>query len=221
MPATVQPPVVHAVQSVPPQPRRVAEWAESKKPRLNEVQELEHVQTTLLHLRDVKPMGALQLLKDTLPCDEAGKAAWRSSARVAAVLGSCPRTLKSFMSGMCVCPCILACACFPTRCLVYCSGLRHWVTFIDVTYGTRTAHEATFPPHLADVLAWSNTFRSCIVVPLCIMSDGYWQVFWYLCQLSRTPTWGMSCVGLRGASSWSPSHQACYDRHHQERIIQP
>ena len=187
MPAIVQPPVVHAVQSVPPQPRRVAEWAESKKPRLNEVQELEHVQTTLLHIRDVKPMGALQLLKDTLPCDEAGKAAWRSSARVAAVLGSCPRTLKSFMSGMCVCPCILACACFPTRCLVYCSGLRHWVTFIDVTWhqdGTR-GHFPSAPDRCIGMVEYLQVMHCCtfvhheqwllagVLVPMPIISDTY------------------------------------------------
>ena len=117
--------------------------------------------TTLLNLRDIKPLEALMLLKENLPDDPEGKAAWRSSARVAAVLGSCPRTLKSFMSGKHVVPVFVR--------VHACSdpGLRHWITFIEVTHGAACADSVAFPPRMDDVLAWSNTFRSINLAPLC------------------------------------------------------
>ena len=81
-------------------------------------------------------MRVLLLVRDIMPSDSKGKAAWRAEARVAAVLGSCPRTLKS------------------TR-----SGLNHWIKFIELTYSVAEAVGKILPPLLGDVLAWSRTFR--------------------------------------------------------------
>ena len=71
-----------------------------------------------------------------MPPDDAGKAAWRQKARVAAVLGSCPRSLKSTRSGLC-----------------------NWIKFIEATYGETEAKAKVLPPAIGDVIAWSHTFR--------------------------------------------------------------
>ena len=78
----------------------------------------------------------LLLGRDVIPADSQGKAVWRQEARVAAILGSCPRTLKS------------------TR-----SGLNHWIDFIKLAYGADQVAAKILPPALGDVLAWSHTFR--------------------------------------------------------------
>ena len=72
---------------------------------------------------------------DTLASDKE-KTEWRHEARIAAILGSCPKTLQS------------------TR-----SGLNHWIKFIKATYGAAEADSKILPPKLGDVIAWSNTFR--------------------------------------------------------------
>jgi hypothetical protein len=72
----------------------------------------------------------------TLPTDTEGRAEWRHDARVAAIFGSCSKTLASVRS-----------------------GLNHWVKFIETAYGAAEAASNLMPPKLADVIAWSNTFR--------------------------------------------------------------
>ena len=79
------------------------------------------------------PLAALALLKANMPTD---RVAWRKKARVAAVLGSCPRSQSSYRA-----------------------GVKHWVEFIKITHGVNAADSVAFPPRLEDVLAWSNTFR--------------------------------------------------------------
>ena len=87
-----------------------------------------------------------------------------------------------------------------------CTGLRHWIKYIEITHGVRRADTATFPPDLADVLGWSNTFKSaCCECPctlrhmLCLRtgvlerSPIIWDIYvervthWAL----RRPLWGM------------------------------
>ena len=94
---------------------------------------LTSVPTTLLRLEGVTPRAAIQLLRDSLPSDMEGKKRWREQARAAAIMGSCPRSHASFLS-----------------------GVRHWISFIETVHGD--ADEA-FPPSLDSVLEWSNTFR--------------------------------------------------------------
>jgi hypothetical protein len=90
----------------------------------------------VIDVSGAKPLAALALLEASLPADPKQRAAWRGKARVAAVLGSGPRTLASFRS-----------------------GVKHWTKYIMITHGSDAAERVAFPPRLEDVLAWSNTFR--------------------------------------------------------------
>ena len=88
---------------------------------------------SVLDVSGATPLAALALLKANMPTD---RVAWRKKARVAAVLGSCPRSQSSYKS-----------------------GVKHWVEFIKITHGVNAADSVAFPLRLEDVLAWSNTFR--------------------------------------------------------------
>ena len=110
---------------------------DAKRPRLAQISTLCNAQTLLLSIANTRPQEALNLLERNLPrCEEARKQ-WVASARgVAAVMGSCPRSLASFKS-----------------------GLKHWIKFVSIIHGTERADDAAFPPCMDDILAWSNTFR--------------------------------------------------------------
>ena len=80
---------------------------------------------------DVGPRGAVKRLRLNV-CNESLNG-WCETARVQALLGSCPRSVGSFKS-----------------------GVRAWLDFVDtVLIGRNHA----FPPSLGGLLAWSNTFR--------------------------------------------------------------
>ena len=98
--------------------------------------ELAECGTPLLDVGGTKPQAALARLREQLPQNSVDREAWRKRARVTAVMGSCPRSLASFKS-----------------------GLRHWLEFLDITHGPVRASLVAMPPQLDDVLAWSNTFR--------------------------------------------------------------
>ncbi len=146
----------------------MVEARESKKQKIEKALDLDRVPTLLLNVRQAKPLEALELLRNNLPDDPARLAEWRQTARVAAVLGSCPRSLQSFKSGQCPnmhgrAPGFLQRA-----------GLRHWIMYIEVVYGKENADKAAFPPSLEDVLGWSNVFRQ---------SD--WRVYLFCFPLRR------------------------------------
>jgi len=101
-----------------------------------QVEALDGYKTTLLTVAGLRPNQALDMLESSLPHDDEERERWRARARIAAVMGSCPLSLKSFKS-----------------------GLKHWRRFTVITYGEERAEEAAFPPRLDDVLAWSNAFR--------------------------------------------------------------
>ena len=71
----------------------------AKRPKIAQAFGLAKVPTLLLSVQKASPLEALELLRRNLPRDQEGLATWRSNARVAAVLGSCPRSLQSFTSG--------------------------------------------------------------------------------------------------------------------------
>ncbi len=71
----------------------------AKRPRTAEALELVNMPTLLLNVQRTRPLEALELLRRNLPSDEASLAQWRQGARVAAVMGSCPRSMDSFKSG--------------------------------------------------------------------------------------------------------------------------
>lgn len=68
-------------------------------PRATEVLELTKVPTTVLDVKGAKPRQALVRLRDAVQDTPAARAEWRKKARIAAVMGSCPRTHASFDSG--------------------------------------------------------------------------------------------------------------------------
>ena len=79
------------------------------------------------------PNDAIRLLRESLPQGMQDRALWQKRARVAAVLGSCPKTRASFRS-----------------------GIRNWVNFIGSLHGS---YDSAFPARLDDILVWSHVFR--------------------------------------------------------------
>ena len=61
------------------------------------------VPTTLLDVEGAKPMQALARLGEAMGDDASARAEWRKRARIAAVTGSCPRSLASLDSGVHMC----------------------------------------------------------------------------------------------------------------------
>lgn len=94
---------------------------------------LSSASTTVLDVEGAGPLKALDRLQAAVPADAEGLQEWRQKARLAAILGSCPKSIASLRS-----------------------GVRHWQRFINIAYGDSAA---AFPPKLASVLEWSNTFR--------------------------------------------------------------
>jgi len=91
--------------------------------------------TQVLDVKGVKPKKAIQLLRDSLLGDPQRQEAWLAGARIASVLGSCPRSIDSFRS-----------------------GVRHWLQFVEATRGAENVERDAFPPRIDDVLAWANVF---------------------------------------------------------------
>ena len=108
---------------------------------------------TMLDVAGAKPSDALRRLKDTLPLDKMDRVAWARHARIAAVLGNCPKSLESFKSGSLM----VLISVFTHHYL--CStapGLRNWCDFAAIFYG---CSERGFPPELEGIVCWSHTFR--------------------------------------------------------------
>lgn len=101
------------------------------------------------------PRESLQQLKVALCGKPEERRLWAERAKIAAILGACPKSQKSLIS-----------------------GLRHWCEFVAVAYGNEskvsvayilchdrgsaflvTLYMQAFPPRLDMVLAWSTTFR--------------------------------------------------------------
>ena len=117
-------------------PQRLAPPVVNGSGSLKRALELTDAPTLVIDVSGAKPLAALALLEASMPADPVQRAAWRGRARVAAVLGSCPKSLRSFKS-----------------------GVKHWTKYIMITHGSSDAERVAFPPRLEDVLAWSNTFR--------------------------------------------------------------
>ena len=61
--------------------------------------ELRDAPAVVLNVGGMQPMAAVRLLKEVV-ADEESRKEWRKSARVAAIMGSCPKTRDSFVSGL-------------------------------------------------------------------------------------------------------------------------
>jgi len=124
--------------------------------------------TTVLNVKGTTPLGALRMLKRDLQDDPSARDAWRGKAKVAAILGSFPRSTESFKSGKLKLGlvCVTIGARLPS---IIGAGLRHWLEYIEVVYGAALAEVKAFPPSTDDILGWSNTFRSPLLI-LCYPS---------------------------------------------------
>ena len=100
------------------------------------IESLAHAGSIVLDVTDAGPVKALARLRKDFEEGVVSLADWRKKARTAAVMGSCPRSRSSHNS-----------------------GVRNWREFVELTHGKEGADEIAFPPHLGDVLAWSNLFR--------------------------------------------------------------
>lgn len=83
---------------------------------------------------DMSSLGPRMAIKNAeFPKSASARREWLASARIAAVLGSCPRSLDSFRS-----------------------GLRCYMKFAEKSLGSVSAG---FPPTVDGILAWSNFFK--------------------------------------------------------------
>jgi len=98
--------------------------------------ELTKQPTQVLSLEGIKPTKALQMLRERLGTDPEARKKWLGEARVASVMGSCPRSKDSFRS-----------------------GVKHWLDFVEVTHGSQQCARFAFPPMMSDILAWANLFQ--------------------------------------------------------------
>ena len=116
--------------------------------------QLSKVPTTVLDVKDCKPKEALVRLQEQLGDSDAARAEWRKKARIAAVIGSCPKSLASLDSGKSV---VLDAAHLAAT-LAH-AGVAHWLKYIEAAQGSRRVETMAFPPQLEDVLGWSHGFR--------------------------------------------------------------
>ena len=146
-----------------------------------QVAQLHDRPTQVLDIEGVKPRQALALLKQQLQGSPTRRTAWLDDARVAAVVGSCPRSRASFNS-----------------------GCRHWIEFIEITCGVENCDRFAMPPHLDHVLAWSNTFQCLgrfsdrIPLVLCMCCPGVLSR--NILQLFGLFKGSVSCFRCRGAA---------------------
>ena len=111
--------------------------------------------TTVLDVKNAKPIHALVRLREQVQDNAAARAEWRKKARTAAVIGSCPRSLQSLDSG----DFTYSLHGHLWRCRICLPGISHWRKYIAIAHGDENLDSMSFPPRLEDVLGWSNTFR--------------------------------------------------------------
>ena len=106
-------------------------------------------------IKAAAPRESLQQLRAALRDKPEERRLWAQKAKIAAILGACPKSHKSMIS-----------------------GLRHWCEFVAVAYGDESKVSVAcilclgsvfaflvilfmqaFPPRMDMVLAWSTTFR--------------------------------------------------------------
>ena len=102
-----------------------------------------------LDVSSCTPSEALKRLRDAV--DAIGQENWTKRARQAAILGNCPKSLRSMRSGARVLvPWFMVHAPFALL------GLTHWLKYVEIVKGKDAM---PFPVCMDDVLGWSLTFR--------------------------------------------------------------
>jgi len=114
-------------------------------------QELADAPTNLLDVGRAKPSEALTLLGNYVGAE--GRDTWQKRARIAAVLGSCPKSKAFFLAGGAG-PRRLSNVSVQNPCVL--GGLRHWIEYVRIAKGLAAP---PFPAEVDDILGWSMTFR--------------------------------------------------------------
>ena len=166
--------------------------------------------TNALDVKGIKPAGALRRLRSQLASSD-DRVAWRKKARVAAIMGSFPKSEASYKSGAWQ----HARPHARKHLCMHCKGVRHWMDYSAIVHGSE---DAGFPPQLADILGWSNTFQC-----LGRLLHEFGQAFLFsmlLCrhflQLLGICAKCLPCPWVRSATNRQWSHQACHASHRQE-----
>ena len=84
----------------------------------------------------VKGKGPREAMRDlaTILTNDKARADWKEAARLAAIVGSCPKSMREASSGM-----------------------RAWICFARDVLGVKGS---LWPPKEHDIMAWSNMFRA-------------------------------------------------------------
>ena len=119
-------------------------------------QVLDLVNTPLIwhDVSDMDPNAAVESMRAAMPTSAVERARWKRSAKISAILGSCPRARGSFAS-----------------------GLRNWLKFAEVSLG---GSRFGLPPTLDSLLEWSHGFR-CVgtfSITLAICVQRAWHSTW-------------------------------------------
>ena len=102
---------------------------------------VETARTTILCVRDKGPCKAMKDLAVNLDSDQA-RAIWAEAARLAAIVGSCPKSIREAKSGM-----------------------RVWIWFARHVLGIKGSVWAL---REQDIMAWSNMFRNKDTFSTCL-----------------------------------------------------
>jgi len=86
--------------------------------------------TRVQDVRGKRPTEAVALLNEAWRGDGNRQVKWFEDARIASILGSCPRSIASWKS-----------------------GVRNWLVLVEAAKG-KAALRTGFPPTLNDILAW-------------------------------------------------------------------
>ena len=162
------------------------------------------VPTTVLQVAETKPNDALNLLAQRFDETAEERANWTKRARIAAVTGSCPRSLASLDS-----------------------GVKHWLKYIKIVHGAEKVDSMAFPPRMDDVLGWSNMFRYNVFCHslhnfcTCLHTSLHVQICWHFRKLPQLPKGGLSCQWVCGTGGGPPSHQACDGGNSKKGAFQP
>ena len=109
------------------------------------------VPQSVIDINGLTPRESLAKLGQVVPSGDIERRLWIKNAKVAAIIGSCPKTRQSFRSGDAFV------SCSPCSCHDSCmTGISNWIKFVEHLAGDR---DLAFPPCLDHVIVWSHTFR--------------------------------------------------------------
>ena len=104
---------------------------------LRQIEELAGQVKPLTSVRGLKPNQVMDKMEDELKdCTPAELAKWRQRGAPEMVLGSRPKTLGEWRT-----------------------GVKSWVRYVRIAYNGIDVDTHAWPPQLMDVVGWGRTFR--------------------------------------------------------------